>query len=149
MLKKITQSFLALLLMMVIGVVSASAKTEKVHATFESPSNTNTTWNSETRTFTWSTTYYNQLRNIGLPSGDISKYKKLVVDCSIKSGEKFRILFYKGGSNLTLYAVDGVNEFWKKLLQMITTSICSLVMKFAFLVTMVLLQARLSSMMFT
>ena len=43
--------------------------------------------------------------------GDISKYKKLVVDCSIKSGEKFRILFYKGGSNLTLYAVDGVNEF--------------------------------------
>ena len=111
MLKKITQSFLALLLMMVIGVVSASAKTEKVHATFESPSNTNTTWNSETRTFTWSTTYYNQLRNIGLPSGDISKYKKLVVDCSIKSGEKFRILFYKGGSNLTLYAVDGVNEF--------------------------------------
>ena len=131
MLKKITQSFLALLLMMVIGVVSASAKTEKVHATFESPSNTNTTWNSETRTFTWSTTYYNQLRNIGLPSGDISKYKKLVVDCSIKSGEKFRILFYKG------------------VLQMITTSICSLVMKFAFLVTMVLLQARLSSMMFT
>ena len=64
MLKKITQSFLALLLMMVIGVVSASAKTEKVHATFESPSNTNTTWNSETRTFTWSTTYYNQLRNM-------------------------------------------------------------------------------------
>ena len=111
MLKKITQSFLTLLLMMVMGLVSANAKTEKVHATFESPSNTNTTWNSETRTFTWSTTYYNQLRNIGLPSGDISKYKKLVVDCSIKSGEKFRILFYKGGSNLTLYAVDGVNEF--------------------------------------
>ena len=111
MLKKITQSFLALLLMMVIGVVSASAKTEKVHATFAAPTNTNTTWNAETRTFTWSTTYYNQLRNIGLPSGDISKYKKLVVDCSIKSGEKFRILFYKGGSNLTLYAVDGVNEF--------------------------------------
>ena len=196
MLKKITQSFLTLLLMMVMGLVSANAKTEKVHATFESPSNTNTTWNSETRTFTWSTTYYNQLRNIGLPSGDISKYyneyllacdeiclsgnngaapgeavindvyletyddegakvyatfespsntnttwnadtktftwsttyynqlrniglpsgdiskyKKLVVDCSIKSGEKFRILFYKGGSNLTLYAENGVNEF--------------------------------------
>ena len=82
----------------------------KTYATFEAPSNTNTTWNGETKTFTWSTTYYNQLRNIGLPSGDISGYKKLV-DCSIKSGEKFRILFYKGGSNLTLYAVDGVNEF--------------------------------------
>ena len=36
---------------------------EKVYATFENPSNTNTTWNSETKTFTWSTTYYNQLRN--------------------------------------------------------------------------------------
>ena len=33
------------------------------------------------------------------------------MDCEIKSGEKFRILFYKGGSNLTLYAEDGVNEF--------------------------------------
>jgi hypothetical protein len=84
---------------------------EKTYATFESPTNTNTTWNSETKTFTWSTTYYNQLRNIGLPNGDISKYKKLVVDCTIKSGEKFRVLFYKGGSNLTLYAEDGVNEF--------------------------------------
>jgi hypothetical protein len=89
---------------------------EKVYATFESPSNTNTTWTADATgetagTFTWSTTYYNQLRNIGLPNGDISKYKKLVVDCKINSGEKFRILFYKGGSNLTLYAEDGVNEF--------------------------------------
>ncbi|MBQ3752581.1 MAG: hypothetical protein II864_03425, partial [Prevotella sp.] len=39
------------------------------------------------------------------------KYKKLVVDCDIKNGEQFRILFYKGGSNLTLYASNGVNEF--------------------------------------
>ena len=82
-----------------------------MYATFENPSNTNTTWDAATKTFTWSTTYYNQLRNIGLPSGDISKYKKLVVDCTIKSGDQFRILFYKGGSNKTLYAKDGVNEF--------------------------------------
>ena len=82
-----------------------------MYASFENPSNTNTTWNAETKTFTWSTTYYNQLRNIGLPTGDISNYKKLVVDCKIVSGEKFRILFYKGGSNLTLWAEDGVNEF--------------------------------------
>ncbi|MBR1668914.1 MAG: carbohydrate binding domain-containing protein [Bacteroidaceae bacterium] len=109
--KVFTKSFLALLLMMVMGVVSVNAKTEQVHATFENPSNTNTTWDAATKTFTWSTTYYNQLRNIGLPSGDISKYKKLVVDCTIVSGEQFRILFYKGGSNLTLYAKDGVNEF--------------------------------------
>ena len=80
-----------------LGLANVNAKVEQVHATFENPSNTNTTWNAETRTFTWSTTYYNQLRNIGLPSGDLTKYKKLVVDCTIKSGDRFRILFYKGG----------------------------------------------------
>ena len=88
-----------------------STATEKVFATFENPTNTNTTWNAETKTFTWSTTWYNQLRNIGLPNGDISKYKKLVVNCTMNQGDRFRILFYKGGSNLTLYAKDGVNEF--------------------------------------
>ena len=91
--------------------MNVGAKTEKVHATFEAPANTNTTWDAATKTFTWSTTYYNQLRNIGLPTGDLSKYKKLVVDCTIKSGDQFRILFYKGGSNMTLYASNGVNEF--------------------------------------
>ena len=94
------------------GVVEGEApEVEQVHATFENPSNTNTTWDPDTRTFTWLTTYYNQLRNIGLPSGDITKYKKLVVDCSIKEGEQFRVLIYQGGANKTLYAKDGVNEF--------------------------------------
>ena len=112
--RKFTKSILALAMLFV--AVGANAKTEKVHATFESPSNTNTTWTPDGTgttkgTFTWSTTYYNQLKNIGLPNGDITGYKKLVVDCKINSGEKFRILFYKGGSNLTLWAEDGVNEF--------------------------------------
>ena len=112
--RKFTKSILALAALFI--AVGANAKTEKVHATFASPSNTNTTWTPDGTgatlgTFTWSTTYYNQLRNIGLPSGDISGYKKLVVDCKINSGEQFRILFYKGGSNLTLYASNGVNEF--------------------------------------
>ena len=107
--------FILALAMLFVAVV-ANAKTEKVHATFESPTNTNTTWTPDATgatkgTFTWSTTYYNQLKNIGLPSGDITGYKKLVVNTEIKSGEKFRILIYKGGSNLTLYASDGVNEF--------------------------------------
>ena len=107
---KLTKLFCVLVLCL-FGIATANAKVEQVHATFENPSNTNTTWNAETRTFTWSTTYYNQLRNIGLPSGDITKYKKLVVDCDIKSGDQFRILIYKGGSNKTLYASNGVNEF--------------------------------------
>jgi hypothetical protein len=106
-----TKMFFTMMLLCAFGVLTAQAETEKVHATFENPTNTNTTWNAETKTFTWSTTYYNQLRNIGLPTGDISGYRKLVVDCEIKSGNRFRILFYKGGSNLVLYAQDGVNEF--------------------------------------
>ena len=108
--RSFTKAFLMLLLC-TLSALTTQAKTEKVHATFENPSNTNTSWNAETKTFTWSTTYYNQLRNIGLPNGDVTKYKKLVVDCTIKSGDQFRILIYKGGSNLTLYAKNGVNEF--------------------------------------
>ena len=108
--RSFTKAFLMLLLCM-FSVLTTQAKTEKVHATFEAPTNTNTTWTAGTKTFTWSTTYYNQLKNIGLPTGDLTKYKKLVVDCEIKSGNQFRILFYKGGSNLTLYASNGVNEF--------------------------------------
>ena len=101
--------FLSVVALCLFGVLGTQAKVEQVHATFENPTNTNTTWTpdatGETKgTFTWSTTYYNQLRNIGLPSGNISGYKKLVVDCKINSGGKFRILIYKGGSNLTLWA---------------------------------------------
>ena len=94
------------------GVANLSAKTEQVHATFANPSPTNNaTWNADTKTMGWTAGWSNQLRNIGLPSGDVTKYKKLVVDCEIKSGEQFRILFYKGGSNKTLYASNGLNEF--------------------------------------
>ena len=72
--RKFTKSILALATLFV--AVGANAKTEKVHATFENPSNTNTTWTADGTgdtkgTFTWSTTYYNQLRNIGLPSGAV------------------------------------------------------------------------------
>ena len=62
--KRFTKLFMTLALLCVAG--SVSAKTEKVYASFEKPDNTNTTWNGDTKTFTWSTTYYNQLHNIGL-----------------------------------------------------------------------------------
>lgn len=85
---------------------------ESVSATFTSPINTSTTWDADTRTFTWSASTYNQLHKIGLPSGNISKYKRLVVDCDIISGEKFRILFYHGDDNLTLWVThSGISVF--------------------------------------
>ena len=107
--RNFTKSILALAMLFV--AVGASAKTEKVHATFENPTNTSATWDKATNSFKWTQTSYNQIRNIGLPSGDISKYKKLVVDCTMKQGDRFRVLIYKGGSNKVLYAKDGVNEF--------------------------------------
>ena len=69
------------------------------------------TWDGDSKTMTWKATWSNQIKSIGLPKGDISKYKKLVVDIDIKSGEQIRVLFYKGGSNKTLYASNGVNVF--------------------------------------
>ena len=112
--RKFTKSMLTLALL-VLAVGGAKAQT-KVYATFANPTNTNTTWTADGSgntkgTFTWSTTYYNQLKNIGLHNGDISDYKKLVVDCTITKGTQFRILFYQGSANLTLYAKDGVNEW--------------------------------------
>ena len=93
----------------IVGVVNA--KVEQVHATFASPTNTGTSWDAATKTFKWNATSYNQLRNIGLPSGDLTKYKKLVVDLSFVTGNRIRVLIYKGGANKTLYAKEGKNEF--------------------------------------
>ena len=108
--KHFTKFFVAIAMMLV--AISANAKVEQVHATFEGTYATNmASWDASTKTMTWSAQWSNQIKSIGLPKGDITKYKKLVVDLDIKSGEQIRILFYKGGSNLTLYASNGVNEF--------------------------------------
>ena len=111
--RKFTKIFLALLaLCCMVGVQSVNAATEKVYATFANPSNTSTTWDAATKTFGWTAKSYNQLRNIGLPSGDITGYEKLVIDCTMEEGQAFRILIYKGSSNHTLWVdKSGVTEF--------------------------------------
>ena len=110
---KIFTKLSLMLLCLLAGVTSVNAaEGEKVHATFASPSNTNTTWDANTKEFTWSTTWYNQLRNIGLPSGDLSEYEKLVIDCGEISTGSFRVLFYKGDANKTVWVEKaGVTEF--------------------------------------
>ena len=98
--------------MLAAGVMTMSAKTEKVYATFQGTYATDqATWDASTKTMTWKASWSNQVKSLGLPSGDITKYKKLVVDLDIKSGEQVRVLIYKGGANKTLYASNGVNEF--------------------------------------
>ena len=96
-----TKSLLTLALL--VGAVSVANAGEKVYATFESPQNTNTTWDAATKTFTWTATSYNQLRNIGLPTSNLGSYVKLVIKCTINSGDKFRILVYKNSENKTLW----------------------------------------------
>jgi hypothetical protein len=99
--RKFTKSLLTLALM-VVAVGGAKAQT-KVYATFANPSNTNAVWDANTSSFSWTQSWYNQIGNIGLPNGDISDYKKLVVDYEIQEGDQFRILFYQGGSNIAIY----------------------------------------------
>ena len=98
--KHFTKLFVAIAMMMV--AIAANAQ-EKVYATFASPTNTAATWDKENSSFKWSQPTYNQIRNIGLPKGDISDYKKLVIKCDFISGDVFRILFYSGGANATIY----------------------------------------------
>lgn len=95
-----------------MGMTGVSAQ-EEVHATFASPQGTpNTTWDAGSKTFGWTAPSYNQLKNIGLPSGDITGYEKLVIDCTIADGNKFRILVYKGSENKTIWVnSSGKTEF--------------------------------------
>ena len=109
--KHFTKLFVAIAMMMV--AISANAKVEQVHATFANPAPTgNASWDAATKTFGWSATSWNQLKGIGLPSGDLSQYKKLVIDCKITQGNRFRVLFYQGSANKTLYCQDGLNVFF-------------------------------------
>ena len=106
--KHFTKLFVAIAMMLV--AISANAQ-EQVHATFANPGNTNAVWHSDTRSFTWTQGWYNQVRNIGLPSGNISNYKKLVIDYEFLSGDRFRILFYQGGSNIAAF-VNQDGAYW-------------------------------------
>ena len=93
---------------------AGSNAVKQSHATFANPNgNENTTWDAISKTFAWTTTYGNQLRNIGLPNGDITKFKKLVVDCTLgENTQNFRILVYQGNANQTLTVTkSGVTEF--------------------------------------
>lgn len=109
---KMKKAMLVMLVSLFCANVAFGVELEKVYATFEAPTNTSAIWNAETNSFTWEQTSWNQIRNIGLPNGDITKYAKLVIDCELVKGENFRILFYKDSSNKTLYvSKSGVTEF--------------------------------------
>ena len=111
MMKNFTKLFCTVALCL-FGVTAANAKVERVYADLTNPAPTGQArWSASDSIFSWVATWDNQLKNLKLPNGDITKYKKLVVNITMKQGSRIRVLFYKGGSNKTLYAKDGVNEF--------------------------------------
>lgn len=93
--------------LLVASAASTSAQT-RAQADFSAASNTNATWTSASDasslgSFKWNAGYYNQIRNIGLPNGDISDYKTVGVEFSFNDGDRFRVLFYSGSSNFAVY----------------------------------------------
>lgn len=120
--KRFTKMFLTLALLVVAGSVNAQ---EKVYATFANPTNTAATWNKENNSFKWSQPTYNQIHKLGLLENenendkfnDISNYKTVGIKYSFISGDQFRLLFYCGSANLTIYVKasetgeSGVAEF--------------------------------------
>ena len=111
--KKFTQfaMTLALMLMGVVGVY-AQEEGEKVYATFENP--TGITWDAENMTFSWSSQWGNQLHNIGLPSGNLTEYAKLVIDCEIQEGDGYRFMFYATNKGTTAGGTTIITESGKK-----------------------------------
>ena len=108
--KVFTKLFFTLVLC-VLGVMTVDAQ-DKVYATFESP--TGITWDSEAKTFSWSSPYGNQLHNIGLPNGNLTSYEKLVIDCEILEGDGYRFMFYANSKGTTAGGVTIVTESGKK-----------------------------------
>ena len=83
-----------------------------VDATFAAP--TGITWDATAKTFSWTAPWGNQLHNIGLPNGDITNYKKVVVDCDILAGSSYRIMFYATNKGTTAGGITVINESGKK-----------------------------------
>ena len=119
------KTLLLLVALFTMGGVTLNAQ-EKVYADFSECAKVqgNLTWNgddSEYQYFTWSLSWSNQLHGIKfgdmkLPYGDITMYEKLVIDCTIESGDGYRFMFYsskKGttAGGTTIVTKSGKNEY--------------------------------------
>lgn len=94
------------MLIMLCGTSFISATTTKVHADFSNVSCYNHAfWDAETQTLSWDEKWSNQIRDIGLPSGDLSEYEKMVIETTDLDATSFRILVYVG-DNANTFVVD-------------------------------------------
>ena len=116
------KKLLFLLSVVLFGFGQMNAATTKAHADFSNPSiGGNATWDAETQTLGWTVTYSNALRNLGLPTGDLSDYEKVGVEVGELNAKSFRILIYNGTAATTItVSATGVSEF--KLRDYLTAS---------------------------
>ena len=116
------KKLLCLLSVLLFGMGQMNAATEKVHADFSNPTvGGNATWDAETSTLSWTVVYSNALRNLKLPTGDLTKYEKIVVESADMNAKSFRILVYVGSDATTIpVSQTGVVEF--KLKDYVSTS---------------------------
>jgi len=117
------KKMLFLLSVLLIGLGQVKAATQKAYADFSNPSvSANAAWDAETNTMSWSVVYGNQIRNLGLPSGNLTNYEKIVVDCADLNAKSFRILIYVGSDAAGTIVVNqaGVTEY--KLKDYVSTS---------------------------
>ena len=91
---------------LLLAMPQLSAATTKVYATFANVTcYDNAQWDASTQTLTWTMQYGNQMRQLGLPQGDLSAYEKLVIETADLQASNFRVLVYVGDTPVT-YTID-------------------------------------------
>ena len=88
-------------------------QTTKVHADFSNVTlASEAQWDAATQTLTWTQKWGNQVRGLRLPTGDLSEYEKIGVECADLQASSFRLLIYNGDASTTIVvSKEGVSEF--------------------------------------
>ncbi len=94
---------LLMAIFIMVGLLPVCGATSKIYADFSHVSlSSEVRWDVSTKTMSWTRQWSNQIRGLGLPTGDLMDYEKIVVECADLKAQSFRILIYKGDVNKTL-----------------------------------------------
>lgn len=94
---------LLLSMLLMLGAGSSWAQNMRAYSSGISDTNSNISYDSSSKTWSWTTTSANQLTIFSFTAGTLSKFSTINWTSSsstIESGVKYRILFYAGSTNL-------------------------------------------------
>ena len=94
---------LLLTMLLMLGAGSSWADNMRAYSSGISDTNSNISYDSSSKTWSWTTTSANQLTIFSFTAGTLSKFSTINWTSSsstIESGVKYRILFYAGSTNL-------------------------------------------------